>query len=133
MDEEDLAEVHRRGESENPGCRPCRRAVLRRPQRAAWATACAIAGNAGADAESKISALQAAGVIIAESPHVVGETMRGALAAGSLKLAHTCPEFGPEFETSVNEARRNVKRGDMARNVLILGASYAYRRWRQSC
>ena len=36
----------------------------------------AIAGNAGADAESKISALPAAGVIIAESPHLVGETMR---------------------------------------------------------
>lgn len=40
----------------------------------------AIAGNAGADAESKIAALSAAGVIIAESPHLVGETMRRALA-----------------------------------------------------
>ena len=43
----------------------------------------AIAGNAGADAESKISALRAAGVIIAESPHLVGETMRQELAVAA--------------------------------------------------
>jgi succinyl-CoA synthetase alpha subunit len=39
----------------------------------------AIAGSADGDAESKIRALQRAGVVIAESPHLVGETMREAL------------------------------------------------------
>jgi succinyl-CoA synthetase alpha subunit len=39
----------------------------------------AIAGSAGGDAESKIRALRRAGVIIAESPHLVGETMREAM------------------------------------------------------
>jgi succinyl-CoA synthetase alpha subunit len=43
----------------------------------------AIAGSAGADAGSKISALRAAGVTIAESPHLVGETMRDALAVAA--------------------------------------------------
>ena len=39
----------------------------------------AIAQNLAGDAESKIRALQAAGVIIAERPHLVGATMREAL------------------------------------------------------
>jgi succinyl-CoA synthetase alpha subunit len=39
----------------------------------------AIAGSAGGDAESKIRALQRAGVTIAQGPHLVGETMRAAL------------------------------------------------------
>ncbi len=39
----------------------------------------AIVGSAEGDAESKIRALRRAGVIIAESPHLVGETMREAL------------------------------------------------------
>jgi succinyl-CoA synthetase alpha subunit len=40
----------------------------------------AIAGNTGADAESKIRALRDAGVIIAESPHLVGKTMQQELS-----------------------------------------------------
>ena len=43
----------------------------------------AIAGNAGADAESKIKALRAAGVVIAESPHLVGKTMQRELAVAA--------------------------------------------------
>ncbi len=43
----------------------------------------AIAGNARADAESKIAALQAAGVVIAESPHLVGKTMQRELTAAA--------------------------------------------------
>src|SRR3954452_526427 len=40
----------------------------------------ALTKESGADAASKIAALQAAGVVIAPSAHLVGETMRGALA-----------------------------------------------------
>jgi succinyl-CoA synthetase alpha subunit len=43
----------------------------------------AIAGGAGTDAESKIKALRAAGVTVAESPHLVGETMRQTLAVAA--------------------------------------------------
>lgn len=43
----------------------------------------AIAGIAGADAKSKIEALRAAGVVIAESPHLVGKTMQQELTVAA--------------------------------------------------